>query len=328
MQYDLDVIATRGGVVESRHRVHAAVVDATGRVCAWAGNPGLVTAWRSCAKPFQVISLLESGRFDELGWGDNELAVACASHGGEPEHVALVRAMLEAVELEEGDLACGPHEPLSRRGARILQQSGESPTRLHNNCSGKHAAMLAHARAEGWPTLGYESCHHPVQQRVLEQVAAWTGVPAARVLQAVDGCGVVTFGLPLTAMALAFARLASAAREGSEVPERIVHAMTTRPFLVGGTDRFDTVLMEETGGRVLAKVGAEGVHSVSLLEAGLGAAVKVEDGASRAQHPAVLRLLQRLGALPEELPPRLASFLETPIINTRGVPVGAVRPVG
>ncbi len=165
-----------------------------------------------------------------------------------------------------------------------------------------------------------------MQQAALQEIARWTDVSADRIGQMVDGCGVVAFGLPLRAMALAFARLGNAAHRGVDIPRRIVHAMTTRPFLVGGTDRFDTVLMEETDGAVLSKVGAEGVHSVAIPAAGLGLAIKVEDGASRAQHPAVLRALQILGVLPAELPPRLHGFLTTPIINTRGATVGDVHP--
>ncbi len=327
MRVDLDVIATRGEVIESRHRVHAAIADASGRIVGGAGDPSVLTVWRSCAKPFQLLAFLESGRLDELGWGDDEIAIACGSHGGEPEHVALARAMLDAVDLEEGDLVCGPHDPLSRRGARLVQQSGESPTRLHNNCSGKHAALLAYARTEGWPTLGYEQCVHPVQQRALERVAEWSDVPVSRIRQTVDGCGVVAFASPLDALARAFARFGAAARAGDEIPSRVLAAMTSRPFLVGGTDRFDTILMEETEGRVLSKVGAEGVHAVVAPERGVAFALKVEDGAARAQHPAVLRLLQHLDVLPRELPLRLVPFLHTPVVNTRGATVGEVRTV-
>ena len=311
--------------MEARHRVHAAVVDAHGKLLGSARDPAMATLWRSCAKPFQAMAFVESGRLDKLDWSEEELALACASHGGEPEHVELASSMLESVGLEEGDLVCGPHEPLTRRGQRALQQDGTPPTRLHNNCSGKHAAMLAYSHESGWPTLGYEGVCHPVQQHALDRVALWSGVPVEKVVQAIDGCGVVAFGLPLQGMARAFARLGSAARHGEEVPERIVGAMVSHPFLVGGTDRFDTVLMEETDGRVLAKVGAEGVHTIAVLDAGIAAAVKVEDGAARAQYPAVLRLLQSLDVLPEELPPRLAPFLNTPTFNTRGVQVGEVR---
>jgi L-asparaginase II len=320
----LDVVATRGGVVESRHRVHAAVIGADDRLAAGAGDPQLVTYWRSCAKPFQVMPLLATGGFDCAKWGDDQLALACASHGGEPEHVALAAGMLGSLGLEEGDLACGPHEPLAARGARLLRDSGMRATRLHNNCSGKHAAMLARAVAEGWPCEGYERADHPVQRGCTEEVARWCGLDVSGIGQSVDGCGVVVYALPLAAMARAYGRLA---RAEDDVPARVVHAMRTRPFLVAGTDRFDTVLLEETGGRVLAKIGAEGVHSVAVLDQGLGAAVKAEDGSPRAQYPAVLRLLQHLDALPVPLPPRLAEFLDRPVRNTRGEVVGRVGPV-
>jgi L-asparaginase II len=292
-----------------------------------AGDPSLVTFWRSCAKPFQVMPLVATGGFDRVGWGDDELALACASHGGEPEHVAIVEGMLDDLGLEEGDLACGPQDPLAARGARLLREAGIRPTRLHNNCSGKHAAMLARARAEGWSTEGYERDEHPVQRGATEEVARWTSLAPAQLLRAVDGCGVVVYGLALEAMARSYARFAHAVHCGDDVPARIAHAMSTRPFLVGGSDRFDSVLIEETGGRVLPKIGAEGVHSIALLDQGLGVAVKVEDGAPRAQYPAVLRLLQHLGALPETLPQRLAEFLVRPVRNSRGEIVGEIAPV-
>lgn len=327
MRLELDIVATRGEMIESRHRVHAAVVDGTGTLRAFAGDPEIATVMRSCAKPFQVVPFLESGAFDELEWSDDMLALAVASHGGEPEHVEIARRMLESLELEEGDLACGPHDPLSRRGQKLLKESGEAATRLHNNCSGKHAAMLAFAQSSNWPTRGYEACVHPVQQHVAECLAKWSDVPAADLQLLVDGCGVVAFGLPMRSFALALARFAAAAHRGDPVPARVLGAMASHPFLVGGTDRFDTVLMEETDGRVVAKIGAEGVHAVAIPERGLAAVVKVEDGAFRAQHPAVIRVLQYLDVLPADLPPRLAAFLYTPIVNTRGATVGEIRPV-
>jgi L-asparaginase II len=274
-----------------------------------------------------VIPLVATGGFDRAGWGDDHLALACASHGGEPEHVALAEGMLASLELEEGDLACGPHEPLAARGARLLREAGIRATRLHNNCSGKHAAMLARAIVEGWPHEGYERPEHWVQQGCTAEVARWCGLDEHRIGRSSDGCGVVVYALPLEAMARAYGRLARAARADDDVPARVLHAMRTRPFLVGGTDRFDTVMIEETEGRVVTKVGAEGVHSVALVEEGVGAAVKAEDGSPRAQYPAVLRLLQQLGALPELLPPRLAEFMERPVRNTRGEVVGRVGPV-
>ncbi len=325
--YELDIEVTRGDLAESRHRVHAAIVDASDALVGAARDAATITYWRSCAKPFQIMPFLADGGFDRLAWGDDELALACASHGGEPEHVALASSMLGDIGLEEGDLACGPHDPLSARGLKLMRESGMRATRLHNNCSGKHAAMLARAFAAGWQSQGYEAQDHPVQHSISESVARWTGVPSDRLIRSTDGCGVVVFALPLEHMARAYARLGVAARRGEEIPSRIVDAIRSRPFLYGGTDRFDSVLLEETDGTIIAKVGAEGVHSVAVLDSGIGLAVKVEDGAQRAQYAAVLRLLQMVGALPERLPNRLDEFMRRPVRNTRGVVVGHIRPV-
>ncbi|HVX40164.1 MAG TPA: asparaginase [Gemmatimonadaceae bacterium] len=322
---ELDVVATRGAEIESRHRVHAAVVGADDSLIASARDTSLVSSWRSCAKPFQVMPLLESGGFDDLHWGDDQLALSCASHGGEPEHVALAERMLNDLGLEEGDLACGPHEPLSARGMKLLRESGARLTRLHNNCSGKHAAMLARAHTAGWHTYGYERREHPVQRCCLQSVAQWAGMEEPSIGQAVDGCGVVAFALPLENMARAWARLARAYRDENGIPHRVLHAMRTRPFLIGGTDRFDSVLIEETEGRAVAKIGAEGVHCVAIPEQGIGFAVKVDDGAQRAQFPAVIRLLQQFDVLPSALPPRLEEYLRRPVRNTRGEVVGEIR---
>jgi L-asparaginase II len=319
-------VVTRGAIVESHHRVHAAVVNASGTLIGGSRDVSMVTHWRSCAKPFQIMPLIESGGFDKLAWGDDQLALACASHGGEPEHVSIAEKMLASIGMEEGDLVCGPHEPLAQRGQKLLREAGARPTRLHNNCSGKHAAMLARAHTTGLPAYGYERHDHPVQQACLAEVAKWSGVPSQRIGLAVDGCGVSVFVLGLEPMAHAYARLADAARRSAEVPSRIVHAMQTRPFLVGGTDRFDSALIEATKGRCIAKIGAEGIHCVAIVDEGIGITVKVEDGAQRAQFPAVLSALQHYGALPQELPPRLAEFMHRPLRNTRGEVVGEVRP--
>src|SRR4051812_7209665 len=322
---ELDVVATRGDEIESRHRVHAAVVGSDDVLIAAANDASTVSSWRSCAKPFQAMGLIESGGFDELHWGDNQLALACASHGGEPEHVAIADAMLRDIGLEEGDLACGPHDPLSARGMKLLRESGARLTRLHNNCSGKHAAMLARAQTAGWPSYGYERRDHQVQRCCLESVAAWAALDESSIGQAVDGCGVVAFALPLENMARAWSRFGRA--DSDDAAPRILHAMRTRPFLIGGTDRFDSVLIEETDGRAVAKIGAEGVHCVAVPEQGLGIAVKVDDGAQRAQFPAVIRVLQAFDVLPAALSPRLDDFLRRPVRNTRGEVVGEIRLV-
>ena len=322
--YEIDVAVTRGEGTESEHRVHAAVVGEGDELLGSARDADAFTYWRSCAKPFQVIPFLSSGGFDALGWDEEQLAVSCASHGGEPEHVAIVGRMLHDIGLEEGDLACGPHDPSSQRGAKIVRESGERPTRIHNNCSGKHTAMLAMAHHKGWPTRGYEGREHNVQRGILHEIALWTGLPCSKIAQAVDGCGVVVFGMTLERMARAYSRFAVAAARGEEVPRRVVNAMSNHPFLVGGTDRFDSALIAETNGRVVSKVGAEGVHCALLTERGIGVAIKVEDGAQRAQVPALLRLLQELDALPDPLPAKLAEMTHKPVKNTRGESVGEI----
>ncbi|MGH7712223.1 MAG: asparaginase [Gemmatimonadaceae bacterium] len=318
----LDVVVTRGSIVESYHRVHAAVVRDD--VIASARDASLVASWRSCAKPFQLMPFLEAGGEAKLNWGDDQLALACASHGGEPEHVAVAKAMLNDIGLEEGDLACGVHEPLTARGAKILRDSGLRPTRLHNNCSGKHAAMLARAHLAGWSTHGYEREGHPVQEGCLTSVSEWAELPSSDIDRGIDGCGVVVFNLPLDAMARAYARFASAVAREETIPQRIATAMSARPFLVGGTDRFDTVLIEESRGNAIAKIGAEGVHCAAVIDQGIGVAVKVEDGAPRAQYPALLEILRRFGAIPDPIPARLVDFARPRIRNTRGETVGEV----
>src|SRR6476660_3138131 len=193
----LDVVVTRGAIVESLHRVHTVVADLLGKIVAAAREQERMTHWRSCAKPFQVMPLIESGGFDRIGWGDDQLARAVASHGGEPGHVAIAEGMLTSIGMEAGDLACGPHDPLAQRGQKALREKGAHPTRLHNNCSGKHAAMLAHAHASEWPAVGYERQEHAVQRDCLREVARWSRTEENRIGQAVDGCGVVVYALPL-----------------------------------------------------------------------------------------------------------------------------------
>jgi L-asparaginase II len=186
--------------------------------------------------------------------------------------------------------------------------------------------MLVRARLSNWSTEGYELATHPVQTSIIRAVEMWTDVAERDMTFAVDGCGVVVFGLPLVAMARAYARLVRAAARGESAPKRVVDAMLTYPFLLGGTDRFDTVMMEESNGTVLCKVGAEGIHCAAVPSMGAAVAIKVEDGAVRAQYPALLTLLQQLGALPDPLPPKLAELARKPVRNSRHEMVGEVIP--
>jgi L-asparaginase II len=318
----------RGSLVESRHRVSVAVVDAGGRCRAGAGDRDLVTFARSAAKPLQALPLVEDGVVTRFDLTLAELALCCGSHSGEPQHVEGVRSILRKIGADEEALACGATPPMSELAARLLQEVGASPGRIHNNCSGKHAGMLALARAHGWPLAGYYRAGHPVQERMLEEVARWTGVPADDIVTAVDGCGVVTFGVPLSALAAAFARLAAAARRGEDPAAAVVQAMVRHPACVAGPGRLCTELMRVADGRIFAKVGAEGVYAAGIPGAELGIALKVEDGGKRAAEPALLAVLRGLGLLSPEEIAELEEFTHPEVRNTRGERVGVIRVTG
>ena len=313
----------RGGAVEAWHDVHVAVVDGAGELVAHVGDPDLVTYWRSAAKPFQALPLAADGVLERFAFTTEELALCCASHSSEPQHVAIVRDLLRKIGCGERDLLCGPHPPLSETVARDYASRGVRLTAIYSNCSGKHAGMLALARHHGWPTDFYTRVEHPVQRRCLEEVSRWTDVAVPDIKTAVDGCGVVCYGLPLRQMALAYARLAIA-DFGSRIADSkgagpirnpqsaIVQSMLRHPEL-----------MRAHPGRVLAKVGAEGVYCALLVRDGLGVALKVADGHGLAAALALAAVLEELGVRP-----RPASLGARPNVNTRGDTVGELRVNG
>ncbi len=314
--------------------VHAAVLDARGRLVARAGDPDLVTFWRSAAKPIQALPLVEDGVADRFAFTSEELALVCASHSSEPGQVARVRELLGKIGCGERDLLCGPHPPLSEQVARDYATRGVRLTAVYSNCSGKHAGMLALARHHGWPTEFYTRPDHPVQQRCLREVSRWTDVPVAAIRTATDGCGVVCFGIALRAMALAYARLAIAdfglriadSKGGGSIrnpQSAIVQSMMRHPDLIAGEGRPCTELMRAHPGRVVVKVGAEGVYCALLPRDGLGVAIKVADGHALASALALAAVLEQLG-----LRPRPASLTAWPLLNTRGEPVGELRVNG
>jgi L-asparaginase II len=315
----------RGALIESRHRVHVAVVDAGGVLRAAAGAASIACYARSAVKPFQALPLVEDGVAARFGFTAADLAVCCASHSGEPTHVRTVRGMLGRIGVEEEALACGPHEPFHDESARALRRAGQAPAPVHNNCSGKHAGMLGLARLHGWPLAGYHTSEHPVQRRMLTEISRWTEIPVDDIGLAVDGCGATTFALELSAMAGAFARFARAARTADGGPREVVHAMVRWPENVAGSGRLCTSLMRVAEGRIFAKVGAEGVYCAGIPGAELGVAVKVDDGSTRASEPALLAVLRTLGLLSDDEMASLAHFAEPDILNTRGERVGAVR---
>lgn len=314
----------RGGIVESRHVVHVAVCRADGRRVASHGDPGLEVFYRSAAKPFQALPLVEEGVVERFGLTRSELAACCASHEGEPPHLAAAASILAKAGLDEGALRCGPDGPFSRSEAQALARRGEAPRPIHNNCSAKHAGMLALAVAMGWDPEGYHLASHPVQRRMLREVARWSRIPEGDVGVAVDGCGVSCFAVPLDAMAVSFARFAAEAAAGG-APARVVEAMVGEPFMVGGTGRACTQVMERTGPRAFVKLGAEGVYGGGLPDQGLGFAIKVADGGRRAVEVALVEVLHALGALDAHDLDALARWRRPEVRNTRGEVVGEVR---
>jgi L-asparaginase II len=327
----------RGGLVESRHRGHVAAVDGDGRTVARLGTPETVTYMRSSAKLPQTVPLLASGAAERYGLTDREAAVVCGSHSGQDVHVEAVVGILSKIGLDESALRCGVHEPFDAQTARELVERGERPGVLRNNCSGKHAGMLALALHLGAPVESYDHPENPVQQSILRAVSRFAGVPAEEISLGVDGCGVPVFGLSVLSMALMYARLVAPPEEFDEEERRacgrIVRAVTSHPEMVGGTrDRFDTKIMLAARGRLVSKVGAEGVYTAGVVPCerwprGLGLAFKIEDGEDRRARPCVaVETLRQLGVLGGEELEAAAPYASFPVRNHRGEEVGLVRP--
>ena len=337
MEPSVFVEVVRGALVESVHMGVAAVVDARGRTVQQAGDPALVSYYRSASKPLQAIPLVESGAAAHFGLTPLEIAVVTGSHGGEDIHLAAVAAILAKIDAGPEHLHCGIHPPYDKIAAAAMRERGEEPTVLCNNCSGKHAGMLALARFHGWPLDGYWERDHPVQQLTLQTIAAFCDVPPEIIALGVDGCSVVTFGVSIYHMALSFARLVDPPADWPPARraacQAVVAAMTAHPEMVGGrNNRLDTDLMRVAAGRLIAKAGAEAVYCMAVRpvdgQPGVGLAVKLLDGdeGARARNPAVMGLLHAAGALTAAEYAALASYIETPVTNRRGDRVGVVRP--
>ena len=308
----------RGGLIESVHRGRYAICDSDGAVVDSGGGTEEPVWVRSSAKPFQVLPLVASGAAEELGLTDEELAVACGSHSGEREHLEAVRSILRKAGLSEEALQSGAHPPMHAPAAEELARSGEQPRPIHGNCSGKHAGMLALCAHRGWDTESYRDPGHPAQRLILEAVRGMCGVGESEITLGGDGCGAPAFALPLPALAAGFARLGSgrgAPEDLSGAAERVRRAMRENPFMVAGSERFDTRLMR--GSPVLCKGGAEGVFAAGLPE-GLGIAIKVSDGAGRAVEPAALSLLERMEV-------RTLPTLDAVVTDLHGAEVGSLE---
>ena len=319
------VRVTRGTELESRHRAHGIVCGLDSDQEAQFGDSELLAFWRSAMKPFQALPLVTDGVTETYGFGSAELAMCCASHDGTPAQVEIVSAMLARLGLFSGQLACGVHPPYDRPSADAVIRSGGHFTPLHNNCSGKHAGMLALALHRGWPLRGYTERDHSVQQRIRRELKEWLDVDPEILRWTVDGCSVPTPYLALRQMARASARLGRAAAAGERGAMEVVGAMTTHPELISGEGNFATRLMRDTKGRIVGKEGAEGVFCAAAPQLGWGLAMKLGDGNARAAGPAVIGMLETLSLLSDEESERLGDMREPLIKNRLGTKVGAIQ---
>lgn len=325
------VEVTRGGMVESFHHVAACAIDAENNVIFSAGDIEAPVYLRSTAKPFIAATAIAAGAREQFGLEPREIAVMAASHTGQAFHVEAVRSILAKIGMDENALQCGAHEPYNALAANDLRESGIVPSAVHNNCSGKHAGILALCKLIGADPATYLDASNPAQQRILELCARMSDQRVEDFALGVDGCGIPVYATPLRNAALSFARLAGlrGIRDEDAAALRIVRdAMMRHPEYVSGTGEFDTRLMAAAAGAIACKSGAEGVHGSALIARGVGLVCKVLDGASRGRAPAVLDALRRLGLLsPSELT-ELAD-LERPIVyNRAGRAVGEIRAAG
>jgi L-asparaginase II len=308
---------TRGPLVESVHRGSIAIADAEGAIRFALGDVETPVYPRSALKPIQALTLIESGAAEAFGRSDEEVALACASHSGEPMHTRRVAAWLKRIDCGESDLACGPQAPRYEPASEAMIRRGDKPTRIHNNCSGKHTGFLTVARHWNLATAGYEHVDHPVQQAVATSLRELSGV--SELPWGVDGCAAPNFALPLGGFARALAKLAGGKTPGAT---RILRSMLAHPKLVGGTGRACTGLMRAAAGRAAVKIGAEGVYAGIVPEYGLGIALKIDDGAARAAETTIAAILDKLGVLGDGA----REFLHAPVVNSRGATVGERRP--
>jgi len=313
----------RGAIIEGLIRGHIVLVDATGRPVRAVGDPNSVSTLRSASKPFQAASFVETGTAADLGLGDDSIAIACASHLGEPGHVEAARRILEAAGLDESALQCGFQLPGDPTACAELLGRGESPSPIYNNCSGKHSAMVATCVHQGWPTESYLERDHPLQVEIAERLAGHAGLRAEEMPFGIDGCGLPTFGLSLRDFATALARAA-----GSDSAfQSCQSAMAQHPWLIRGTNSFDSALVGVAGERFTAKGGAAAVFGAVARDGSWALVIKLESGAAAGLAQIAARALQQIDQLASALPPSLSELVDDPVTNWVGTPVGEIRTV-
>ncbi len=316
----------RGSIVESRHRGAVAVADAEGRDVLALGDVTIPVFPRSAIKALQALPLVEQGAAARYGFGDQELALACASHSGEPAHVAGVERMLAKAGLSPSALRCGAHFPISQAAAAEVARAG-APSALHNNCSGKHAGFLCFACALGVDAAEYFRPEHPVQRQVRAVLEDFTGAVLGQEVCAIDGCSVPTWAVPLKNLALGFAKFGTGhglVPERARAAARLRQACARQPWYVAGTGRFCTEVMQLLGERVFVKTGAEGGYCGAFPEQGLGIAIKCDDGAGRAAQAIMAVMIARFVPLEASEQAALAPYARSSLQNWNGIEVGAI----
>lgn len=328
------VITTRGYpdtgyVTENVHMGAVAVVDFNGKLLWSAGDPGHLTFTRSALKPFQALPFVLSGGPGRLGITRDELALMCASHSGEEKHLQAVRSILAKAGAEEGQLACGCHAPLYYEFANLPVPADRRWSAIHHNCSGKHSGFLAWCRLHGQPMAGYVDPGHPLQHAIRTALADALHVADHALPRGIDGCSAPNYALPLAQLAHLYARLAQGERDAKlgAAFGMLFDAMTARPDLVSGEGRTDLAWMNAGAGDWVAKIGADAVQAIGIRSEGIGIAVKIADGASRALHTATYSVLDQLGLLDATRRALLERFGEPGIRNARGILAGTIRPL-
>lgn len=319
----------RGTLVESAHRGAAVVVDADGKTVLALGDTEKPVFPRSAVKAIQALPFVESGAADAFGFSDRELALACASHSGEPAHAELAAAMLAKAGVGADALECGAHWPSDQTAMVALARSGAAPSALHNNCSGKHSGFVCTCRHLGIAHQGYVRPEHRFQQMVRETMEAVTGAAHNETNRGTDGCSIPTFAVPLQSLALGFARMTTGnglAPERAKAARRLMSACMAEPFLVAGTARADTELMLAAPGRIFVKIGAEGVYCAAVPELGLGIALKCDDGAGRAAEVMIAAVLARFMAADEAVAEKMNKAANPILKNWNGIEVASLRP--
>jgi L-asparaginase II len=324
------VAVERGGLVESVHRIAACAVDASGTTLWSIGEIDLPVLLRSTAKPFIAAAAVREGVVERFSLEPREIAIMAASHNGEPFHVEAVRSILRKIGAGESALQCGPHAPYDEAAAAALRREGVAFSAVHNNCSGKHAGILALCAALGADGGDYLEPASAAQRRILAFCARMSNLRVEDLALAVDGCGIPVYAVPLRNAALSYARAATL--QGIEPADAralgiVRDAMIANPAYVAGTGDFDTALMEAAAGGMLAKGGAEGVHGAASLRHGAGIVLKVADGNARAVPPAAMEIFAELGFLDEAAQRALQPYARPPLYNRAGRTVGRISPL-